>query len=192
MSSVRAGSPSTASHPAASRRLASSTSIRTVRRRKHLQDIPLRRWGDPREFGDVVCFVASDRARYVTGQTIVVDGGLQRGALLVGGVVAAKVVGVLDRARRPCRSRPLRDPVERLPAASRCCAPGRTPRDGAGRPRPAQVREASTSSTSSSGRRASSSRSFPRSTATRRSYPRTRSCRPASATRRRGKPTCAR
>jgi 3-oxoacyl-[acyl-carrier protein] reductase len=43
-----------------------------------LQDIPLRRWGDPREFGDVVCFVASDGARYVTGQTIVVDGGLQR------------------------------------------------------------------------------------------------------------------
>jgi 3-oxoacyl-[acyl-carrier protein] reductase len=43
-----------------------------------LHDIPLRRWGDPREFGDVVCFVASDRARYVTGQTIVVDGGLQR------------------------------------------------------------------------------------------------------------------
>ena len=32
----------------------------------------------PREFGDVVCFLASDRARYVTGQTIVVDGGLQR------------------------------------------------------------------------------------------------------------------
>jgi 3-oxoacyl-[acyl-carrier protein] reductase len=45
---------------------------------EHLQDIPLRRWGDPREFGDVVCFVASDRARYVTGQTIVVDGGLQK------------------------------------------------------------------------------------------------------------------
>jgi len=45
---------------------------------EHLQDIPLRRWGDPREFGDVVCFVASDGARYITGQTIVVDGGLQR------------------------------------------------------------------------------------------------------------------
>jgi len=43
-----------------------------------LKDIPLRRWGEPREFGDVVCFIASDRARYVTGQTIVVDGGLQR------------------------------------------------------------------------------------------------------------------
>ena len=44
----------------------------------HLAEIPLRRWGTPQEFGDVVCFLASDRARYVTGQTIVVDGGLQR------------------------------------------------------------------------------------------------------------------
>ena len=43
-----------------------------------LAEIPLRRWGDPREFGDVVCFLASDRARYVTGQTVVVDGGMQR------------------------------------------------------------------------------------------------------------------
>jgi 3-oxoacyl-[acyl-carrier protein] reductase len=41
-------------------------------------DIPLRRWGDPREFGDVVCFLASERARYVSGQTVVVDGGGQR------------------------------------------------------------------------------------------------------------------
>jgi len=43
-----------------------------------LAEIPLRRWGDPSEFGDVVCFLASERARYITGQTIVVDGGLQR------------------------------------------------------------------------------------------------------------------
>jgi 3-oxoacyl-[acyl-carrier protein] reductase len=43
-----------------------------------LAEIPLRRWGEPREFGDIVCFLASERARYVTGQTIVVDGGLQR------------------------------------------------------------------------------------------------------------------
>jgi len=43
-----------------------------------LADIPLRRWGEPRELGDVVCFLAGDRARYITGQTIVVDGGLQR------------------------------------------------------------------------------------------------------------------
>jgi 3-oxoacyl-[acyl-carrier protein] reductase len=43
-----------------------------------LAEIPLRRWGDPKEFGDVVCFLASDRARYITGQTVVVDGGMQR------------------------------------------------------------------------------------------------------------------
>lgn len=45
---------------------------------EQLQEIPLRRWGTPQEFGDIVCFLASDRARYVTGQTVVVDGGLQR------------------------------------------------------------------------------------------------------------------
>jgi 3-oxoacyl-[acyl-carrier protein] reductase len=43
-----------------------------------LEEIALRRWGTPRELGDVVCFLASERARYVTGQTVVVDGGLKR------------------------------------------------------------------------------------------------------------------
>jgi len=43
-----------------------------------LAEIALGRWGTPEELGDVVCFLASDRARYVTGQTLVVDGGLQR------------------------------------------------------------------------------------------------------------------
>jgi 3-oxoacyl-[acyl-carrier protein] reductase len=46
-----------------------------------LQAIPLGRWGTPQEFGDVACFFASDRARYVTGTTVVVDGGLLRGLL---------------------------------------------------------------------------------------------------------------
>ena len=40
--------------------------------------IPLGRWGTPQEFGDVACFLASDRARYVNGTTVVVDGGLTR------------------------------------------------------------------------------------------------------------------
>jgi 3-oxoacyl-[acyl-carrier protein] reductase len=44
-----------------------------------LEEIALGRWGTAREFGDVVCFLASERASYVTGQTVVVDGGLQRG-----------------------------------------------------------------------------------------------------------------
>jgi 3-oxoacyl-[acyl-carrier protein] reductase len=46
-----------------------------------LQAIPLGRWGTPQEFGDVACFLASDRARYVTGTTVLVDGGLSRGLL---------------------------------------------------------------------------------------------------------------
>jgi 3-oxoacyl-[acyl-carrier protein] reductase len=46
-----------------------------------LATIPLRRLGRPRELGDVVCFLASDRAAYVTGTTVAVDGGLTRGLL---------------------------------------------------------------------------------------------------------------
>ena len=44
-----------------------------------LKAIPVGRWGTPQEFGDVACFLASDRARYVNGTTVVVDGGLSRG-----------------------------------------------------------------------------------------------------------------
>jgi len=47
----------------------------------NLKAIPLGRWGTPQEFGDVACFLASERARYVTGTTVVVDGGLTRGLL---------------------------------------------------------------------------------------------------------------
>jgi 3-oxoacyl-[acyl-carrier protein] reductase len=45
---------------------------------EQLEEIALGRWGEPREFGDVVCFLASARAAYVTGQTMVVDGGMKR------------------------------------------------------------------------------------------------------------------
>jgi 3-oxoacyl-[acyl-carrier protein] reductase len=43
-----------------------------------LQEIPLRRLGRTEEIADVVCFLASDRASYVSGATIEVDGGLVR------------------------------------------------------------------------------------------------------------------
>ena len=42
------------------------------------EDIPLRRVGQPKEIGDVICFLASDRASYVTGAVIPVDGGMTR------------------------------------------------------------------------------------------------------------------
>lgn len=41
-------------------------------------DIPLGRLGRPEEVGDVVCFLASARASYVTGAVIRVDGGRAR------------------------------------------------------------------------------------------------------------------
>jgi 3-oxoacyl-[acyl-carrier protein] reductase len=46
-----------------------------------LAQIPLGRLGSPREFGDVVCFLASARASYVTGTTVLVDGGMSRSLL---------------------------------------------------------------------------------------------------------------
>lgn len=37
--------------------------------------VPLKRIGDPEDIADVVAFLVSDKARYVTGQVITVDGG---------------------------------------------------------------------------------------------------------------------
>ena len=52
----------------------------TVQRRIE-EKIPLRRLATPEEFADVVTFLASDRASYVTGTTIQVDGGFVRSLL---------------------------------------------------------------------------------------------------------------
>ena len=41
-------------------------------------DVPLDRIGDPEELGDVVAFLSSDRASYVTGTALPVDGGSMR------------------------------------------------------------------------------------------------------------------
>jgi 3-oxoacyl-[acyl-carrier protein] reductase len=47
--------------------------------RRATEYIPMGRVGDPSDIADVVLFLASPASRYVTGQTIVVDGGIQVG-----------------------------------------------------------------------------------------------------------------
>ena len=42
-------------------------------------EAPLKRLGDPRELADAIVWLASERASYITGQTILVDGGLYKG-----------------------------------------------------------------------------------------------------------------
>lgn len=42
-------------------------------------DVPLKRLGEPREVADAIVWLASERASYITGQTILVDGGLYKG-----------------------------------------------------------------------------------------------------------------
>ena len=41
-----------------------------------IKRIPMRRWGEPEEMGDAVLFLASPMASYITGQMLLVDGGI--------------------------------------------------------------------------------------------------------------------
>jgi 3-oxoacyl-[acyl-carrier protein] reductase len=66
--------------------LASTISTRTGAKPEEVfanweREIPARRLGTPQEFAAVVAFLASERASYVTGASIAVDGGLVRSLL---------------------------------------------------------------------------------------------------------------
>ncbi len=50
-----------------------------------INQVPLGRLGTPDEIADAVLFMASDSARFITGQTLVVDGGYSAGKLRVEG-----------------------------------------------------------------------------------------------------------
>jgi len=41
------------------------------------ENIPLGRWGEPKEVAQLYCFLASDLSSYINGETINVDGGAQ-------------------------------------------------------------------------------------------------------------------
>jgi glucose 1-dehydrogenase len=45
-----------------------------------LAEIPLGRWGQPDEIGNMALYLASDDASYITGSTFFVDGGMLRNA----------------------------------------------------------------------------------------------------------------
>jgi 3-oxoacyl-[acyl-carrier protein] reductase len=50
-------------------------------KQKAMATIPMGRYGDPEEYGRVGAFLLSDAARYMTGATVQVDGGLIKGVI---------------------------------------------------------------------------------------------------------------
>lgn len=62
----------------ATERLAANWGGWETMEREAAKEVPAGRLGTPEEYGDLVAFLASDRAAYVTGTSIPIDGGLLR------------------------------------------------------------------------------------------------------------------
>jgi len=48
---------------------------------RYLSQIPMRRFGQPAEIAAAIAFLASERAAFITGQTLFVDGGASLGRI---------------------------------------------------------------------------------------------------------------
>ena len=42
---------------------------------KVITRVPIRRWGEPEDFGGMAVYLASDASRYHSGTTLIIDGG---------------------------------------------------------------------------------------------------------------------
>lgn len=74
-----------------------SKSVQTPEyQRAFITQVPLGRLGKPDEIADAVLFFASDRARFITGQVLCVDGGYSAGKLAVQGPHQAEYHGQLE------------------------------------------------------------------------------------------------
>ncbi len=69
---VNAIAPGTVETPAR----AAAFAAEPQRRQAMIDRVPLRRFGTPEEVAGLACYLASPRAAYVTGQTMLIDGGL--------------------------------------------------------------------------------------------------------------------
>ncbi len=59
-------------------RLAANWGGHDTMREHAAKDVPAGRLGEPEEYGDLVAFLCSDRAAYITGTSIPIDGGMLR------------------------------------------------------------------------------------------------------------------
>ncbi len=64
----------------ATERLASGDGSMKAAEKAASEEVPAGRLGQPEEYGDLVAFLCSERAAYITGATIPIDGGLLRSA----------------------------------------------------------------------------------------------------------------
>ena len=64
----------------ATERLADAGGSLTAAEESAKQEVPAARLGQPEEYGDLVAFLCSERAAYITGTVIPIDGGLLRSA----------------------------------------------------------------------------------------------------------------